>query len=428
MLSFLRLSTQNEVFVKIIKINLAFRWANWQKLYSCIYMARNMENEYQKYFRRILKKYNQGTASKEEKEFLEAHYDTFELKDDLIVEENEADYQSIKQSIKNNVDNEIDLYNNKQRRGLRFLWLKYAAAAIILVSSSVAVYIAVNGNKKQSGGEIAYHILPGTNKATLTLSNGKRILLNDAHNGQIAQQSNISITKTAGNQIVYAATVGNSAPASELNNTITTPNGGQYSLILPDGTKVMLNASSSLTYPAAFHGNQRVVHLDGEAYFEVAKNKKMPFRVKSGNHTIEVLGTHFNINCYNDEAAIKTTLLEGSVKVTRGNDSVLIAPGQQAIVNRSGGNIIKRAVDVDKETAWKDGLFSFQNEDLKSVMRQVARWYDVKVVYAEKLPDEKFIGEISRASELSDVFKILELNNVHFEVSGKTVTVSAKLN
>ena len=401
-------------------------WAKWQKLYSCIYMARNMENEYQKYFRRILKKYNQGIASKEEREFLEEHYDTFELKDDLIVDENEADYQFIKQSIKNNVDKEIDQYKSKQRLGLRFIWIKYAAAALIMVSTSVAIYIAVNVNKKQSNGQIAYHIYPGTNKATLTLSNGKRIVLNDVHNGQIAKQSNISITKTAGNQIVYAATNGNNAPAAELNNTITTPNGGQYSLVLPDGTKVMLNASTSLTYPAAFRGSQRVVHLDGEAYFEVAKNKKMPFMVKSGNHTIEVLGTHFNINCYNDEAVIKTTLLEGSVKVTRGTDSALIVPGQQAIVNRSGGRILKRVVDADKETAWKDGLFSFQNEDLKSLMRQVARWYDVKVVYAEKLPDEKFIGEISRASELSDVFKILELNNVHFDVSGKTVTVSAK--
>jgi transmembrane sensor len=266
----------------------------------------------------------------------------------------------------------------------------------------------------------------------LTLSNGTKIVLDDARNGKIANQSNISITKTNGNQLVYAIAPGNSVAnngqqAYQLQNTISTPNGGQYALILPDGTKVMLNAASSLTYPAAFRGKERVVQLNGEAYFEVAKNKDMPFIVKSGSQTVEVLGTHFNINAYRDEASIKTTLLEGSVRVSAGANSTLIVPGQQASTRESNaGEISKYTVDVDKETAWKDGLFSFQNEDLKSIMRQVARWYDVKVVYAGNLPNEKFIGEISRTSNLSDVFKILELNNFHFDVEGKTVTVSAK--
>lgn len=388
-----------------------------------------MDNEYKKYFLKILKKYNQGIATKEEVEFLESYYDTFESQDDLINSENEADFQDIKLSIKKAADERIDDRTKKNNTTLRLRWIGYAAAAIVLLSFSVALYLTVgHGNKKNQPDQAAL-ILPGGNKAVLTLSNGTKILLDDAHKGEIAKQSNMSITKTANNQIVYAANANlqGNQPAYQLENTITTPNGGQYQLVLPDGTKVMLNAASSLTYPASFHGNERVVKLDGEAYFEVAKNKLMPFRVKSGNQTVEVLGTHFNINAYNDEANIKTTLLEGSVKVSSGTNYALIVPGQQAVAPKNGmGDIVKYTVDVEKETAWKNGLFSFQNDDLRSVMRQVARWYNVSVVYADNLPHEKFTGEISRNSNLSDVFKILELNDVRFNVEEKIVTVSAK--
>jgi len=393
-----------------------------------------MEDVYKQYFREIIRKYRQGTATKEEINFLESYYNTFELNDDLINDDNEADYHQIKLAIKKTADFKIDQHNKQQVGKQRSVWTRYAAAATVLICFSVGLYFIVKqSHKKEQRNQIAQQVIhPGGNKAMLTLSNGTKILLDDAHKGEIAKQSNVSITKTAGNQIVYATSPGKNLPgnqqlAYQLQNTISTPNGGQYQLILPDGTKVMLNAASSLTYPASFHGNERLVQLDGEAYFEVAKNKKMPFRVKSGDQTVEVLGTHFNINAYQDESSIKTTLLEGAVKVSSGIKSALIIPGQQAVINRSGaGEILKHTVDVDKETAWKNGLFSFQNDDLHSIMRQVARWYDVKVVYADNLPNEKFIGEISRSSDLSDVFKILELNNVRFEVAGKTVTVSAK--
>jgi transmembrane sensor len=388
-----------------------------------------MDYKYRKYFLEILEKYNNGDATGEEIEFLEKFYDAFDLNDDLIIEEEEKEIQDIKLSIKRKVDQQIDQIILPRRNERKKVWLWYAAA-VVIVFLSVSVYLFIKPAKTPSGIDAAAHILPGGNRAMLTLSNGTKIVLDDAHKGQIAKQSNISITKTGGNQIVYttgSTTTDNKQLAYQLQNTISTPNGGQYSLVLPDGTKVMLNAASSLTYPAAFHGTERLVQLTGEAYFEVAKNKKMPFRVKSANQTVEVLGTHFNINSYQDEASIKTTLLEGAVKVSSGSASIAIIPGQQAVVNRVGeGEVSKHTVDVDKETAWKDGLFSFQNDDLKSIMRQVARWYDVKIVYADNLPNEKFIGEISRSSNLSDVFKILELNNVHFEVEGKIVTVSAK--
>jgi transmembrane sensor len=392
-----------------------------------------MDSKYKQYFLQIIQKYNKGTATNEEIEFLENYYNAFELNDDLVTNENEADYQDVKQSIKNKIDQRIAHQDTSKTINIRSWWLKYAAVAVILISTSIGLYFIVKpGNKKNQQINAAQLILPGGNKAMLTLSNGTRILLDDARNGKIANQSNVSITKTNGNQIVYAVASGSNSAGDQqeayhLQNTISTPNGGQYALVLPDGTKVMLNAASSLTYPASFHGKERLVQLDGEAYFEVAKNKDMPFKVKSGTQTVEVLGTHFNINAYPDEASIKTTLLEGSVKISSGTNSTLIVPGQQAAVStRGAAGILKYAVDVDKETAWKNGLFEFQNDDLKSIMRQVARWYDVKVIYADNLSNEKFIGEISRTSNLSDVFKILELNNVHFEVEGKTVTVSAK--
>jgi ferric-dicitrate binding protein FerR (iron transport regulator) len=174
-----------------------------------------------------------------------------------------------------------------------------------------------------------------------------------------------------------------------------------------------------------FKGAEREVTLNGEGYFEVTKNKAMPFRVKSALQTIEVLGTHFNVNAYGDEALLKTTLLEGSVKVTSAINSILIVPGEQAVISRTGnGTISKQQVNLDKEVAWKNGVFSFADEDIREVMRQVSRWYDIDVVYEGDMPTEKFFGEISRSSKLTDVFRILELNNMKFSVEGKTVKVS----
>ncbi|HVW98368.1 MAG TPA: FecR domain-containing protein [Mucilaginibacter sp.] len=387
-----------------------------------------MDNIYKRYFLQIINKYNKGTATKEEKEFLESYDSIFDLKDDLVTAENEAEFDDVKFSIKKTIDQRIDRYQKKQPFYLRPA-MRYAAAVVIFFSITGTLYYLINQhNNQQQSQQTAQNIHPGGNKAILVLANGSHITLDSVQNGQVAKQSNINITKTGGNQLVYAksATTGQQS-ADQQQNTIITPNGGQYQLVLPDGTKVMLNAASSLSYPVDFSGNERVVHLDGEAYFEVAKNKKMPFRVIAGIQTVEVLGTHFNINAYKDETEIKTTLLEGSVKVSSGSNAIRIAPGEQAVTGKNGDNgILKHVVDVDKETAWKNGLFSFRDDDLKYVMRQVARWYDIKVAYDGKLPAERYFGEIPRSSNLSDVFKILELNGVHFEVQNKTVTISAE--
>lgn len=387
-----------------------------------------MDNIYKKYFQKIINRYNKGTATGEEVEFLESYDNIFDLKDDLITDDNESHFQDIKLSIKKTVDQKIDSYEKKHSGSLKS-FLRYAAAVLVILSVTGAGYFLMRrGNREQRSERIARNIYPGGNKAVLILAGGAHVILDSVHTGQVAKQANISITKTAGNQIVYSRSGGvDSSTAYQQQNTILTPNGSQYRLVLPDGTRVILNAASSLTYPAEFHGSERMVQLNGEAYFEVAENKKMPFRVIAGSQTVEVLGTHFNINAYRDEPLVKTTLLEGSVKVFSGSDAMLIAPGEQA-VTKSGvnGGIVKHFVDVDQVTAWKNGFFSFNGDNLESVMRRVARWYDIKVVYDGSLSGQRYFGEISRASSLYDVFKILELNGVQFEMQDRTVTVSAK--
>ena len=302
------------------------------------------------------------------------------------------------------------------------------AAAVALVGMVAALFFYTGSEPLQITPEpYANDIAPGGDKATLTLADGKKISLTEAQNGKLGQQTGAIITKLADGQIIYSMIAAEEGTeGSEVTqNTISTPNGGKYQVILPDGTKVMLNAATSITFPTAFRGDHRQVKLDGEAYFEVAENKNQPFIVSSGTHTVEVLGTHFNINAYSNEKAIKTTLLEGSVKVSVGGRSALIVPGQQTLVERDNPlEVIKRNADLSKEMAWKNGIFSFEKDDLKSVMRQLSRWYDVNVVYSGDFPDEEFFGEISRNSNLSEVAKILELNNIHLEIAEKTIKVT----
>ena len=272
---------------------------------------------------------------------------------------------------------------------------------------------------------VAQDIQPGGNKAILTLSNGQKITLDDAKQGQISNQSGISITKTADGQIVYQIAENLDQQEDEAMNTISTPNGGQYTIILSDGSKIKLNAASSFSFPTAFKGNKRTVRLNGEAYFEVAKRTEQRFEVQSGMQTVEVMGTHFNVDAYEDEKEIKTTLLEGSVKIATTAASLMIRPGEQAIIDRNDpAKINKTEVDTDRAVSWINDVFTFEGDDLKSIMREVSRWYNVSTVYEGVIPDKKFYGEISRKSKLSEVFKILELNNVHFEIKGKTINIS----
>jgi transmembrane sensor len=243
---------------------------------------------------------------------------------------------------------------------------------------------------KHAVSEAKSDISPGGNIATLTLADGRKISLTDAKNGQLAEQSGIKISKTADGQLVYNITNAENSSLSLSYNTIETPPGGQYQVILPDGSKVWLNSASSLRYPVRFTGNERKVEISGEAYFEVAHNSKMPFRVINSNQIVEVLGTHFNIMAYPDESSTNTTLLEGSVRIIKENKSKIISPGQQTRVKN--GDIDVASVDVTQVTAWKEGYFMFKNEDIQSIMRQISRWYNLEVKYQGDIPEKVFGG------------------------------------
>ncbi len=267
---------------------------------------------------------------------------------------------------------------------------------------------------------------PGGNVATLTLANGQRITLDSAHNGQLTQQGNTQITKLKDGRLAYK--VVDQDPAISGTNTLSTPRGGQYRLTLPDGSEVWLNAASSITYPTAFAGPERKVSVSGEAYFEIAPDAHHPFMVAvqsaRSTETIQVLGTSFNVNAYGDEESLATTLLSGSVRLVSGDNRMLLKPGEQGLLQADGKMRLDPNANVEEVVAWKNGLFHFENADINEVMRQIARWYDVEVVMDGKMPStEKFDGEISRSSNLTEVLKILQLSNIHFSIEGKKVTV-----
>ncbi|NRF41151.1 FecR family protein [Pedobacter foliorum] len=299
-------------------------------------------------------------------------------------------------------------------------WSKIAAAAVILVTLSVGVFYYSKQDVKSD--ELAHDIAPGGNKAILTLANGKKIVLTDAKNGMLAADPGVSVTKLADGKIIYALESGNVANAAF--NNIETPRGGQYQVILPDGSKVSLNAASSLTYPASFATlKERRVELKGEAYFEVAKDKKHPFIVKTENQEIKVLGTHFNINSYTDEPMIKTTLIEGSVLVKASGMEQILKPGYQA-VNGIGGLRIVEA-NVDEVLAWKNGYFMFDSEGIESVMRKISRWYNVDVVFKGNVSKDKFGGTVSRFENVSQVLRKLEYTDkVHFIIEERRIIVT----
>ncbi|TKC09106.1 FecR family protein [Pedobacter frigoris] len=381
-----------------------------------------MKDNYKQYFIDILRKYRLGTASPEEVNFLEKYYDLFNANEDLSL--TDEDSIRIKDLIKGSIDQELEHHQHIKPRN-SWQWVKYAAAASVVLMLSVTLFILLSPRTdKNHLTASANDVDPGGNKAILTLANGKKIVLDDASKGQISDQIGINITKTADGQIVYNVTGDESIVNEPTQNTISTPNGGQYTIVLSDGTKVKLNAASSLTFPNSFRKSDRIVELKGEAYFEVAKQTGKRFQVRSEGQTVEVLGTNFNINAYTNEDKIKTTLLEGSVKVLLGQNNMMINPGQQTLADRTTTSLLKKDIDPEKEVAWINDQFFFDNDNLKSVMREVSRWYDVDVVYTGNIPDKKFFGGIPRSSKLSEVFKILELNNVHFEIKGKTVKVS----
>lgn len=326
----------------------------------------------------------------------------------------------------------ILLKTGLQRKQQPINWIKWASVAAVLTGFIISgYYIFFNRTTEKSiiqdkeiANEIGQDILPGGNRATLTLADGSTIILDQKANGDIAQQGNSKIVKVDSGQLAYNINSYVTVSVPQY-NVISTPRGGTYKIVLPDGSKVWLNAASSLQFPIAFNGKERTVQLTGEGYFEIAKDKSRPFKVIANDITTEVLGTRFDINAYADESITQATLFEGSVKVIHHKKSTLLKPGQQFQSGKDGSSKVLSDADTDGIAAWKDGYFQFENVPIETIMRQVARWYDVEITYRGTINKKFSVLQLPRHVTASRIFSILELTgHVHFDIDNKKVTVT----
>jgi hypothetical protein len=377
-----------------------------------------------------INKYLEGTATPEEKEQINRWYSSF---NDEVVEvpsnnlnmEEEIDTRlklRLKEMMDNSYEKEIKIYTLRRRLLLR---IASAAAVIFIISIGAYFYLhrptdiqVVKKVKPLKEGIVRFE-----NKVILTLQDGSRISLTDAAKGEVIRQNGFTITKIADGQFVYNLL--NSSGAKDPNlalNKIETPKGGQVRVKFPDGSQVWINAASSVRFPVLFSNSEFNTDLNGEAYFEVTPNKSRKFRVRSGRQITEVLGTRFNIKAYLDEPFISTTLLEGSIRITdlTNNNSQLLKPGQQVRLEKTLNVLDTEARDA---IAWTEGYFQFNNADIKTVMRELERWYGITVRYEDELPKQKFEGAIDKKLSLQQVLGILEKSEVHFRIKGKEVVV-----
>lgn len=363
--------------------------------------------------RALIRKYNKGLASKEETRLLEHWFmHESELHQDHIEEE---EYLQLSRDMWQN----IQLARSGKKT--RVLWPRIAVAASIMLCIGIGFFFYQQHQAPVADQTIVQDLEPGKIGATLTLSNGKRILLTDANDGILISRSGIQVEKTAEGKLVYSGTR-NQDTGSLAMNTLTTERSEQYQVVLSDGSKVWLNSASSLRFPESFASSaERKVELTGEAYFEIAKSGKK-FKVVTGEKVVEVLGTHFNVNAYSNEPAYNVTLLEGKVRVMNGKESVVIKPGEQAKVRPgTAGILVNYNIEAQAAKAWKDGTFKFADSDLKNIMRQLERWYDVEVDESI-IPDIQFNGTLSRNVKLSEILAMIELtSNLHFKVEGRRI-------
>jgi transmembrane sensor len=382
----------------------------------------------QKTFKMLVSKYLLGKGTDIERRYVERYYDLFDTKEDILREQDHEVVQDIGRRLKLEIDKNIKSQETRPYK----LFRRFTVAALILFTGSASFYfyswqkdamqIAVRQNKlaKQD-------LSPGSNRAILELSDGSEIVLNDSHSGIVAHQKGIAITKTEAS-LQYDRAVPSKAVL--VFNSVSTPRGGQYQLRLSDGTAVWLNAGSKLTYPVAFGGNEREVSLSGEAYFEVAKDAMRPFRVNTNQQRVTVIGTHFNISAYTDDKETKTTLLEGRVSVQSLNSlgQRILKPGEQAqtFMDNKQPRFVIYKVDNTEAVAWKNGYFQFRDEGLESILKKIARWYDVEIDYAENwVPSGLYYnGTVSKYKNASQVLKKLELSGgVRFQIEGRRIMV-----
>lgn len=358
------------------------------------------------------------------REAIETLWDQWEEKELLTRQQSDDLYASIRAA----VTPEVIPIN---KAGVLYGWRRMAAAAVILVTSSICLWLfRTRPMPHPPGSNLTLSkndVMPGSNKAVLTLGNGVSIALDSTANGLLAKQGNATIFKTNSGQLAYNTT--GQEPTNIVYNTLVTPRGGGFQLVLPDGSKVWLNAASSVHYPTSFIGNNRQVDITGEAYFEIAKDVDRPFIVRVSStagekEVVKVLGTQFNINAYDDEPVVRTTLLEGVVRIEKGTATALLKPGQQASLTDAGKLYVANNVNVEEAVAWKNGRFYFNGTPLPDVLRQVSRWYDVDVEYQGAVSRAvTFSGEIGKDLNLSEVLDGLSDLGVRFKIEGKKLIV-----
>lgn len=382
------------------------------------------------HIRDILAKYEAGTITEEELRLIDNWYAPFEANPDLIdslsAEERTFRKKQLQEKILGQLtaDKSTLAITPKKRffltPGKRLL---QAAASLILICA-VSFYLINNQYKKPPTTVGAHNntINPATDRAVLTRSNGEEILLDESKNGELFTEGNVHINKLKPGNLVYTT---DNKVDKVYSNTLSTPRGGRYQLTLADGTRVWLNAQSSITYPSAFHGHSREVKISGEVYFEVAHNSTMPFRVRSENQTIEVLGTHFNVNTYHTGSGAKTTLLTGSIALTNRHHHVVLKPGEQGIV--AGPSLSVKKVDPAEVIAWKEGYFDFTDNDILTVIEELGRWYNVDIDYAGVPTKETFTGRIPRSWPFEKVLNLLKtFKSIQVEMQGRRLIVETK--
>lgn len=389
-------------------------------------------------FEKLLNKYVEKSCSLEELKELFSYMDIAEYQDRLKIIMDEH-YQTLEPGPAAEAVDWEQMFmaitgaseNTKKVRSLWPLMIPVAAAVLVVLSVGILIW----GNQREAKNKdnvptakIKKDIAPGGNRAVLKLANGTEIMLDGHTTGVLASEGSTKISKTKDGILLYDAAglagAEISAVAGSRINTLTTPSGGQYMLILPDGSKVWLNAASSISYPSVFTDKERKVTLTGEAYFEVAKDKQHPFKVKTGAAEVKVLGTHFNIMSYANEGQIQVSLAEGSVRVDLDNDSQILSPGQQALIKAGATRIILKDIDIDEAINWKNGLFQFDNTPMEQVMRQIKRWYNVDIVYQGVRPDVYITGMVSRSNNVSKILELIEeAGGVNFEIGNKQIIV-----
>ena len=386
----------------------------------------------------LLDRYLKNQSNTKEKEKLDEFFE--ENSNSIEASKSIENVSKLEDKIFNYIQFGIKEQVKKESTFNRMPYLQVAASILVIFLFSTTIYFYRSSLTSKSQLPIAQGVekiedkQPAKNIAILTLGNNSQIVLDEASNGEIAQESGVSILKTDKGELVYKIRNSNKLSNNDLNkyNTISTPMGGKFKVILPDGSLVVLNAASTLKYPVHFDEKLRKVSFTGEAYFEIAKledkrKKRVPFYVYSNDQIVEVLGTHFNINSYDNEEYSKTTLLEGSVKIINEKSAApakILKPGQQAVIKRGDIQTKIMIADEAQALAWKDGYFLFKNTNIKDVVNELERWYNIDIQYEDEMEFENITGYISRNVKISSVLKMLQLSGiVDYEISGSTIII-----